>query len=281
MTDDKKEQHEKEVEAITALYILLLQSLQSGDFEDALYALAELETDITFRYVISGLGIEYDSAISLLKNKDDENLTKSDIDLRNRLIAAIDNLIDFSVCKEYQLYDETNEYISQNDFDLDEDEYEELLLLNHKYNDQYSLVEHSDIEYAGKIAALWAKISGSQYVTYWTQNDAKVRPWHMELQGYTAHAEEFPSWMIPPIEYNCRCFLEIHDGYEAKGDLKDIKGEISKITKPSQLSDVYSDSLAKCGKIFSASHPYFSIKEDDKEMLKGFVDRLKEKYYGE
>ena len=51
------------------------------------------------------------------------------------------------------------------------------------------------------------------------------------------------------------------------------------VTPPKQLDGVFSESLAKCGRIFSSAHSYFSVKEIDKSMLAGFVTRLKEKYH--
>ena len=101
----------------------------------------------------------------------------------------------------------------------------------------------------------------------------------MALQGYAAPRDEFPSWMIPPIEYNCRCFLEILEVPHANAKLSQIKGSAKDLIKPQQLNTVYSESLAKCGRIFGPSHSYFSIKEADSSMLMGFVSRLREKYY--
>ena len=220
-----------------------------------------------------------DNAIQLLKNSEDENLTQQEKDLIDRLTAAILNLIDFSVCEEYQLYDEVLDMVGDTDIDFNSDEYDELLAVCKKYNDQYSAIENSDIEYAGIVAAMWMKMSATDYAVYWTQNDTKVRPWHMALQGYAAPRDEFPSWMIPPIEYNCRCFLEILEVPRADAKLSQIKGSAKDLVKPKQLNSVYSESLAKCGRIFGPTHSYFSVKEKDTEMLMGFVSRLREKYH--
>lgn len=101
----------------------------------------------------------------------------------------------------------------------------------------------------------------------------------MALQGYAAPRDEFPAWMIPPIEYNCRCFLEILEVPRANAKLSHIKGSAKNVTPPKLLDGVFCESLAKCGRIFSSAHSYFSIKETDKSMLAGFVTRLKEKYH--
>lgn len=279
MTAEQQARHDSEYQSLQALFIALLRSLRDGDTKESLYALCELRTDLTFKHVLDGLGVGYDEAIILLQNANDNNLTQYDKDLRDRLIAAIQNLIDFSVCEEYQLYDEAVKLTDGNEIDFNSEEYNDLLAICEKYNDTYAAIENGDIEYAGKIAALWIRMSAADYVVYWTQNDAKVRPWHIALQGYAAPRDEFPSWMIPPIEYNCRCFLEILEVASVNGKLRQFKGAAKDIEKPQKINDVYSESLAKCGRIFGPSHNYFTIKEGDREMLQGFVTKLKEKYY--
>lgn len=280
MTEEQKARHDSEYQSLLALFVSLLSSLSSDSKEDALFALSELRTEFAFNYVLDGLGIDFDEAMMLLQNVDDPNATQSDKAKRDRLVAAIRNLIDFSVCEEYQLYDEVSDLIGDGNIDVNSDEYEELLALCEKYNDNYAAVENSDIQYAGVMAALWLKMSANDYLVYWTQNDMKVRPWHMALQGYAAPRDEFPSWMIPPIEYNCRCFLESLEIGSVAGQIHHkIVGSAKTVEKPKQLSDVYSESLAKCGRIFGPAHNYFTVKESDKEMLKGFVLRLREKYY--
>lgn len=280
MTEEKKARHDSEYQSMLALFIALISSLKNGDKTEALFALAELRTDITFSYVLQGLDIDLDEALMLLQNIDDNNITQSDKEKRDRLIAAINNLIDFSVCEEYQLYDEVVDYIGDDEIDVNSDEYDELLLLCQKYNDYYAAVENSDIEYAGAMAAMWMRMSARDYLVYWTQNDMKVRPWHMALQGYAAPRDEFPSWMIPPIEYNCRCFLESLEIGSVAGQIHKIVGSAKTLEKPKQLSDVYNESLATCGRIFGPSHSYFTVKEADRDMLQSFVSRLRGKYYG-
>lgn len=279
MTEEQQAEHDSDYQSLVALFIQLLKSLRNENKDEALYALSELRTEIAFKHVVKGLGIEVDNAIQLLKNSEDENLTQQEKDLIDRLTAAILNLIDFSVCEEYQLYDEVLDMVGDTDIDFNSDEYDELLAVCKKYNDQYSAIENSDIEYAGIVAAMWMKMSATDYAVYWTQNDTKVRPWHMALQGYAAPRDEFPSWMIPPIEYNCRCFLEILEVPRADAKLSQIKCSAKDLVKPKQLNSVYSESLAKCGRIFGSTHSYFSVKEKDTGMLMGFVSRLREKYY--
>lgn len=279
MSEEEKTRHDEEYQSMLALYISMLNSKDKEQIKEALYRLAEMRMDVAFGYVVEGLGVDIENALSYLKNLDDNNVTEYDKELRKRIDAATQNLIDFSVCEEYQLYEEAVE-LSGEELDFDEDDYESLLWLCEKYNDRYAAVENSDIRYSGIVAAMWMRMSEMDYVVYWTQNDAHVRPTHMLLHGYTAPRIDFPSWLIPPIEYNCRCYLEVIEVPMAKVDIKQIKGSAPKIEKPTNISDVYKESLATCGRIFSDAHSYFSIKEQDREMLKEFVERLKEKYYG-
>ena len=279
MTEEQQIEHDSNYQSLVALFIQLLKSLHNDDRDEALYALSELRTEIAFKHVVKGLGVDVDTALQLLKNAKDDNLTQYEKDLTDRLTAGILNLIDFSVCEEYQLYEEVLDVVGDTEIDFNSDDYDDLLALCKKYNDQYAAIENSDIEYAGVIAALWMKMSATDYVVYWTQNDAKVRPWHMALQGYAAPRDEFPSWMIPPIEYNCRCFLEILETPRADAKLSQIKGFAQDFAKPKQLNSVYCESLAKCGRIFGPFHNYFSVKEKDAKMLMNLVTRLREKYY--
>lgn len=284
MTDEERAEHDSNYQSLLALYIALINNWNTEYREEALFELASLRTDIAFKAVVKGLKVDMDYALQLLKTSEDNTVSQYDKDLRERLIAAIFNLIDFSVCEEYQLYDEVwEEFGDEIDIDFNSPEFEEIKEYCRKYNDTYSAVENWDIEWAGVMAALWISWSASDWIVYWTQNDNKVRPWHMELQGYAAPRDEFPSWMIPPIEYNCRCFLERLDMRSAMGksnNIKNIKGALKDIQKPAEISDIYSESLATCGRIFGKSHPYFAVKEKDKDMLKGFVERLRERYCG-
>jgi hypothetical protein len=108
-----------------------------------------------------------------------------------------------------------------------------------------------------------------------------VRPWHFALQGFTARKSDFPEWMIPPIEWGCRCFLESDDGWVFAKDNK-LKEVMAMKTqkKPKELDDVFSESVAKCGRIFGKSHPYFKVDKKDVKTLKRIAKNIKSLYYG-
>lgn len=289
MTDDEKAQHKSEYQALLALFINFLSNIDVETREEAQYALMELRADLAIDHALKGFNMDEDEALTMLRNIDNNNLTKKDKEKRDRIIAAINNLIEFAVCEEYQvteqaieLYDDNIELDPEYEIDFnDQEDIDDYYAICALYNDNYAMVENSDIEYAMGVAYKWLQIASEEYLTYMTMNDAKVRPWHMDLQGYTAKRDDFPAWMIPPIEYHCRCYLMSADGFQVMGGLSDIKKVSGKVpTKPSQISDVYSESVAKCGRIFGKSHPYFQVKAADKEFLQSCVESIKAKYYG-
>lgn len=289
MSDDEKAQHKKEYALLYALFLNFLKNIHSDSRDEILYALMELRADLAISHAFRGFNIDEDEALRLLKNLDDNNLTKQDIDKRNRLVAAVDNLIEFAVCEEYQvaqqvddIYDTHIEYDEDYDIDFNDPanmaDYDAVCEL---YNDTYASVENADIEYAMGVASKWLQFGSEEYLTYWTMNDNKVRPWHLALQGYTDRRDDFPAWMIPPIEWHCRCFLINTEGVEVIGKTESFKKVVDKVPqKPSQLDDVFSESVAKCGRIFGKSHSYFQVKAKDKQFLQDCVTNIKSKYYG-
>lgn len=285
MTDDEKADNDKEYEELLALFLALLRRLRDGmSREEALEELAELRADLAINHLFRGLDLDVDEALQLLQSKNDNNLTQFDKDLRDRVIAGVINLIDFAVCEEYQVMTDVEDYLEDNDMDEedidfnDEEMMEELEGICHLYNGVYALVENSDIEYAAGMALGWIHYESNQYLTYMTQNDDRVRPWHYALQGFTERKEDFPDWMIPPIEWGCRCFLETASGeiYAKSNDLRKVKDKVPE--KPPQIDETFSESLCTCGRIFGKSHSYFNVKESDADMLKTIVEKIRKKY---
>lgn len=283
MTESEKKEHEKEYKALLALFIALLKKLDdTTSQEEALEELATLRAQLAISHAFKGMKIDNDRALQLLKNLDDNNLTKHDIEMRDRLVAAVENLSDFSAAEEYQLMRKAIKLQESGygiDFNDEEamDAYYDMCSL---YNDTYAAVENQDIEYAAGIALWWIGMAENTWLTYMTQNDDRVRPWHYALQGFTARKVEFPEWMIPPIEWRCRCFLESSDGgiYAKDNDLQKVKAKVPE--KPKELDGIFDESLAKCGRIFGKNHPYFKVEKGDVAMLKRIVKNIKKKYYG-
>ena len=282
-SDEDKDDSQAEYEELLPLFINLVKSLRDPDNKkQALLDLARLRAQLAISHAFEGFDIEQDEAIRLINQTGD--LSELDEEKKKRLIAAINNLIEFSVCEEYQLM--TNIYKTLPDFDFDSDEFdtddeevmEPLEELNKKYNLIYAGVENMDIEYAMMIALAWVSSGKEATLTYMTQNDDRVRPWHFALQGFSAKKDDFPSWMIPPIEWGCRCFLVDSNGDSVINQL-DLHVFAKAPKKPKQIDDVFSESVAKCGRIFSKSHSYFKVGDKDKDALKEMVELIKQDYY--
>ena len=287
MAKEKEPKEDDDVyKKLLPLFTALLHAIDNGgDVEDALAALSELRADIAISHLFDGLEVDEEEALRFLQNQNDDNLTKEDQDKRDRIIAGVLNIIDFAVCEEYHLYKEAEQTIDEvNDGELDFENdglIEELEQLNIRYNSMYADTENYDIQYAGAVALKWIHYAETAYLTYMTQNDDRVRPWHYALQGFTARKDEFPDWMIPPIEWRCRCFLETQSGeiYAKANKLRDVKSKMPE--KPSHLDGVFDESLCKCGRIFSPAHPYFMVESEDTDMLHRIVNKIRGKYNAE
>ena len=255
--------------------------------KEALEKLMSMRAELAISHAFSGIKIDEDKALQLLKNRDDNNISELDKAIRDRLVAAVDNLSEFAVCEEYQLYQDIVEIDADAeeegvDFD-NEGLVDEYYARCKKYNDEYALVENEDIEYALEIAGQYAELSKDTIITYFTQNDDRVRPWHFALQGFSAKRDDFPAWMIPPIEWACRCYLiasdDVRGSVQASGlDIQKVYAKTPK--KPKELDDVFSESVARCGRIFGKSHRYFKVKKKDKKWLSEVVERIRSEYYG-
>lgn len=290
MSDEEKAQHKKEYNQLYGLFVNFLKNINSDNRDEILFALMELRSDLAISHAFRGFNIDEDEALLLLKNLEDNNLTQQDKDKRDRLVAAVNNLIDFAVCEEYQVIQKTEQVYNTHvkydeDYDIDFNDPADMVdydTVCSLYNDTYAAVENDDIEYAMGVAYKWIHFGSSEYLTYWTMNDSKVRPWHLALQGYTAKRDDFPAWMIPPIEWHCRCFLMNSDDDSVIGKVDDFRRVYGKmLNKPSQLDDVFSESVAKCGRIFGKSHSYFQVNAKDKPFLQECVNKIKAKYYGQ
>ena len=289
MTEEKQAEYESEYEKLLALFIALLKNRKNDQMVESLYELSELRAKYLIMHALDGFGIDVEEAVQLLKSKGDDTLTQYDKDRTDRIVAAISNLIPFAVAAEYHLWLDTTEMLDDEDededeededeeIDFDSEDFEKLKSKCEKYNKKFAIVENEDVRYAMSLAAWWIGVGKNDYLMYMTQGDDRVRPWHAALEGFSARRDDFPSWMIPPIEWGCRCFLINVSGdvVENNADLHNVMAKTP--VKPAQFNEIFSESVCKCGKIFGDAHPYFEIKQEHFEMLNGFVERLMEKW---
>lgn len=228
-----------------------------------------LRAEFAIQHAIKGFGMDYEKALELVRNYEDD-LTDEEKEEKYILVAAIDNLVDFAVAEEYQMTMELP--------DVEDEGWEEDLLekICHKYNFRYSNVENLDIEYAMLVAAGLVGVQSRTVLTYMTQGDERVRPWHLQYEGFSAPKSEFPAWLIPPIENQCRCYLLIDD---IVGKLPDVLAKKSgTIETPEWFNPVFKESVALGGRIFSDAHRYFSIREEHKDKLSSISSRIKNRY---
>ena len=261
-----------------ALFKDLIQSIRDEEGEwESLEELMRARADYAVRHAFEGFGISYDDALELLKKA--EGLTDEERVQRDILIAAVDNLVDFSVAEEYQMADEVAEYTDEiEEADEDSEDYDELMDILagicNKYNDRYAYVENMDIEYAMIMAAYLSSLKDDTTLMYMTMGDERVRPWHLQYEGYTAPRSQFPAWLIPPIEHQCRCYL-----------VEDSRSSImSKVVAqkepemPEWFDRTFKESVANGGRIFSDEHSYFQIDEEHIEKLGEIASRIKSIY---
>lgn len=276
MPEVDTDRQEAEYQELLAIFMQLARAIKTNNGQwESLEELMEARANIAIKHALDGFGITLEEAAKLIEKRDD--LTDEQLVNRNIVIAAIDNLIDFSVAAEYQMVHDLpdiEEYDDEEDLEeMDEDELEMMLAVFAKYNKHYANIENLDVEYAMIIAAFYSKIANDSILTYYTQGDHRVRPWHRQYEGFSAPKSRFPAWLIPPIEYNCRCFL-VEEHVSAIGQIQNSTTP----KMPDWFNPVFKESVAQGGKIFSDEHPYFQVDKKHVKTLTDIASRIKDKY---
>lgn len=271
-----EEKHKEEVATLVVLFRRLIESMREEDGElENLEALMEARADFAIRHALKGFGLSYDEAIKLIRNEED--LTDELRVQRDIVIAAVDNLVDFAVAEEYQMTNDLPDIEELSESGMSEDEILEALeAVFGKYNDRYAMVENMDIEYAMIVAAYLSALKDQTILTYMTMGDDRVRPWHLQYEGFTAPKSSFPEWLIPPIEHGCRCFLVEDSAGNMSSNVMASSSEIP--VRPDWFNPTFKESVAKGGRIFSDEHPYFQIDEKHLKKLTKIAKRIKHKY---
>lgn len=230
-------------------YLLILDAFRrmvynaenSAERLDIFDDIITLRASFLINSALEGLRIDFDSALELLKAKGVYLTQREELE-RDTLIAAFDNLIDFAVAQQFAMMQELPD-------ELDLMEMESYEAICQKYNETYAEIENAQVLHAGMMAAFWMGASDETIITYNTQSDERVRPWHLSYEGLSYPKSQFPPELIPPIEWACRCYLT-SDGF----------GSVSaSVLKPEiVVNPIFSESLATGGRIFSEAHPYFT-----------------------
>lgn len=194
---------------------------------------------------LTGLSMDFDKAVSLVRNFNTD-LTEREKRERVIVLAAIDNLIDFAVAQETAMLNDINE-------NADISRAEDCERVFERYNLHYAEQEDSQVAYASMMAAWWLMVPDDNLITFMTQGDERVRAWHLSYEGLSYRKADFPPELIPPIEWGCRCYL-VTDNAGL------VRSEIMPTQRNIQCNPIFSESLAKGGRIFTGEHPYFNVK---------------------
>lgn len=259
----KEDQAKDEYLLVLKAFRRLMDSLEdSAESWRIIEEIIMLRTASLYSRVLEGLHIDFDRALELLRNHNDFT-TLQEKEERDILVAAIENLVEFAAAQEYAMMTGVLEQ-SENE---EPEDYERIC---EKYNLTYADTENEQVLYAAGIAGWWINQSSGTLITYMTQGDERVRDMHLALEGLTYPKSEFPSDLIPPIEWGCRCYL-LSDGNEAHVSAS-LKNDHRKKVNP-----IFAQSLAMKGQIFSGAHPYFTSDFRKNARIQTIVKQIKNK----
>ena len=252
-----------------------------GDIEDVEELLGEMSIERArqlLSHALKGYGISLEDALEAISSEETGDSQSEEV--KTILNAALSNVAEFAAVSQYQAFKAVEGLLGNAD-EMDEEELEELTAILESYDKTHAYVEDKDVEYAMMIAAQWVLIGASSMIMYMTQGDNRVRPWHLQYEGYTAPKSMFPTWLIPPIEHQCRCYLVEAGPSSRVGVLQDVVAEVVKEpVMGNGFNMTFKESVCRGGRIFSEEHPYFKIDADDVGMLSRIVGRIKEELYG-
>ncbi len=260
--EQEKTETQKEYEAIRdAFRKLILNWENSAERKDIIEDIITLRASFLIDHALRGLQMDFEQALNILKNHNDF-VSERERQQRDILVAAIDNLIDFAAAEENAMLDELPD-------EIDEECLSDYESVCERYNLMYAESENDQVFFAAAMAAWWFTVDASTIVTYMTQGDERVRPWHLSLEGISYRKSEFPPELIPPIEWGCRCYL-VAEGFAS------VRAMMATPRHKTMVDPVFRESLATGGRIFSEAHGYFQ--KPLPEYMQEIVKRLKSKF---
>lgn len=261
----KEDGTKEEYPFILAAFRRLVDSLEdSAESWHIMEEIIMLRTASLYSRVLEGLNMDFDRALKLLRNHNDFT-TLQDKEERDILVAAIDNLVEFAAAEEYAMMDDILKYSEDEGFE----DYEGIC---ERYNLTYAETENEQVLYAAWVAGWWINQSSDALITYMTQGDERIRESHQGLEGLTFTKSNFPSDLIPPIDWRCRCYLLSGSNEASASAFLKTDADYRKKVNP-----VFAESLAMKGGIFSESHPYFTSAYRKNRKVQTIIRKLKNK----
>lgn len=225
-----------------AFHRLIFNWENSAERWEAIEDIVTLRASFLIDRALQGLSVDLDKALDILRHHNDFT-SERERRQRDILVAAVDNLIDFAAAEECTMLAQLPELPTQERID-------ECQALCELYNLTYAQVENRQVAYAAGVAAWWLTLDDQTLVTFLTQGDERVRAWHLSHEGVCYPKREFPSELIPPIEWGCRCYLTA-EGFGA------VSGAVQARELRLHVDPIFRESLATAGRIFSSAHGYF------------------------
>ena len=255
--------------------LAVLQSFLEDFFENpnsyiTQYDLMQGRALDVLNFAFSGYGLNLEYVINRIKEQNISQLNADEIAERMMILNVIDNLVNFSVCEEYQTLNQIR-YEAQNYVEYGDDFEEEAEDIFAMFNYRFATTENSDVYYSMAIASAWNDFDSMTSLTYTTQGDERVRDSHRALEGLTYLKRDFPEALIPPIDFRCRCYLvESSDALASRRNPDDAYDRINSAVNP-----IFATTAAKSGRIFGLDHPYFQVQSKHYDELKNVVAMIK------
>lgn len=259
----------------TDQYLFILEAFEEAldlidgeeyDIWAVIGVLADIRARYLFQIVSDDLMMSYEYAIKVVQDNIDKGTDEVTDNRALVLLSAMENLIDFATCQQYQMFRNMPSEIS-------DDNYEEVEKIFEKFNYLYANVEDNVVDQSAIMAFAWLHFNDNATLQYTTQRDERVRYEHELLDKLTYKKNEFPAELIPPIDYNCRCFLVENGGESGNNTLESASWM-------AMVNPIFRESLAKGGRIFTDNHPYFDVDEDDEENINDIKEKIFDKWLG-
>ena len=168
-------EEQQEYEAVRDAFRRLVKWWEnSAERKDLIEEIITLRASFLIDRALRGLRIDFDRALDILRNRN-AFISARERQQHEILVAAVENLIDFAVAEEMTMLGALPEHVSETNLA----ECEEVC---RRYNLVYAQKENEQVGLAAAMAAWWMAVSENTLVTFMTQGDERVRPWHLSFE---------------------------------------------------------------------------------------------------